>query len=659
MGLLLVSCYFRLVVVASLLQTPTMSDVITATDDPPPPPVKRYRRQESSSSESSEADDNFTPYVPVRERLKQKLTKFDQIVKRAGTDDERSRSTAGEESQDSQSKPSEKALVEEVYDVRKAHASLLDQHTELKKKAEELKESDRDRRLKEEEEILRSVAEKTALKGVAELAKGIQYTDPIKTSWRPPRYLLDKSQDELDSIRNKHRILVEGENIPPLCVTFQEMKLQREIIEGLKKQGIITPSPIQIQGIPAVLSGRDMIGIAFTGSGKTLVFVLPLVLMCMEQELMLPFDRDEGPYGLIVCPSRELARQSCDVAKYYADCFYRAGKPRLKTCLCIGGVDVREQADQIRRGVHMIFATPGRLLDLLDKKRLRLDVCRYLCLDEADRMIDMGFEEDVRRIFSFFKGQRQTLLFSATMPKKIQTFARSALVQPVTVNVGRAGAANASITQDVEYVKQEAKIVYLLPTIAKTPPPVLVFAEKKQDVDAIHEYLLIKGIAAVAIHAGKDQEERSRAVDQFKKGLKDVLVATDIASKGLDFIDVQHVINFDMPGDIEDYVHRIGRTGRSGKKGVATTFINKSCDEMILLDLKHLLIEAGQKLPSFLMALESEEDTLAQADPNVDRGCGYCGGLGHRITACPKLEQNQMKQVKSKREFLAAGTNDY
>jgi ATP-dependent RNA helicase DDX41 len=256
----------------------------------------------------------------------------------------------------------------------------------------------------------------------------------------------------------------------------------------------------------------------------------------------------------------------------------------------------------IDRGVHIMVATPGRLMDMLDKKMVRLYVCRYLCMDEADRMIDMGFEEDVRTIFSFFKG-RQMLLFLATMPKKIQNFERSALMKPVTINIGRAGAASMNVIQEVEYVKQEAKIVYLLECQQKTPPPVLIFAEKKQDVDAIHEYLLLKG--AEAVHGGKDQEERSQSVEAFRKGQKDVLVARDVAFKGLDFADIQHIINYDMPDDVENYVHRIGQTGCSGKTGIATTFINKANDESVLLCLKHLLMEARQKVPPFVAALQS------------------------------------------------------
>jgi hypothetical protein len=181
---------------------------------------------------------------------------------------------------------------------------------------------------------------------------------------------------------------------------------------------------------------------------------------------------------------------------------------------------------------------------------------RILCLDEADRMIDLGFEDDVRNIMSYFKHQRQTLLFSATMPQKIRDFATQSLIRPIILNIGRAGAASMDIIQEIEYVKQEAKMVYLLQTLEKTPPPVIIFSDNKNEVDDIHEYLLLKGIEAVAIHGSKTQEERDYAIKAFKAGKKDVMVASGVASKGLDFAEIQHVINFTMPKDIEDYVHQ-------------------------------------------------------------------------------------------------------
>lgn len=351
-----------------------------------------------------------------------------------------------------------------------------------------------------------------------------------------------------------------------------------------------------------------MIGIAFTGSGKTLAFSLPLLMFSMEEEKRIPFVQGEGPVGIIVCPSvsclsifrltleetsrsaaeeargdryllaavlassctyrpvadslistrsqRELARQTYDGLVEMGTLCARSGYPEVRTLLCIGGINMSEQSHVMSRGFHMVVATPGRLQDMLEKKKFTLAACKYLCLDEADRMIDMGFEEDVRNIMSFFKvrsvnsglcrsltsfirtllssahaplftpspppslsalvsspssyscssrqqHQRQTLLFSATMPKRIQDFAQQALVQPIVVNVGRAGAASMDIIQEVEYVKQEAKMVYLLECLQKTAPPTIIFSDNKNEVDDIQEYLLLKGVEAVAIHGSK------------------------------------------------------------------------------------------------------------------------------------------------------------
>lgn len=227
-----------------------------------------------------------------------------------------------------------------------------------------------------------------------------------------------------------------------------------------------------------------MIGIAFTGSGKTLTFTLPAIMQSLEVEAKLPFTRGEGPVGLIICPSRELARQTYDGCVAMCTALTESGKhPELRSLLCIGGINMADQADVLNKGVHIVVATPGRLIDMLEKGKLNADNCKYLCMDEADRMIDLGFEEDVRSIMSHFKYQRQTLLFSATMPRKIQDFAQQSLINPILVNVGRAGAANMDVIQEVEYVKPEAKMVYLLECLQKTPPPVIIFSDNKNEVD--------------------------------------------------------------------------------------------------------------------------------------------------------------------------------
>lgn len=426
-----------------------------------------------------------------------------------------------------------------------------------------------DQKLKEEQELQKAFEEFKPLVSVAEAAQGITYSEPVQRSWRAPRFVevrrrelvcararalnLSNSfffsspvaqalrSEQVDKIRNTYHILVSGDDVPNPVTRFCDLKIPSAIVDVLASSGIMRPTPIQMQGLPAILAGRDVIGVAFTGSGKTLVFVLPMILFALEAELRLPLTDGEGPVGVVVCPSRELARQTFDLCQKLSGALAAdrgARWPALRGSLMIGGVSKGEQMMQMRGGCHYVVATPGRLNDMLNSRKLTLNNCTYLCLDEADRLVDMGFEEDIRNTMNHFRRQRQTLLFSATMPPKIQQFARSALVAPVEVNVGRAGAANLDVIQEVDYVKQEAKIVYLLEVLQKTPPPVLIFCENKADVDDIHEYLLLKGVEATSVHGGRSQEERETAIREFKAGERDVLIATDVASKGLDFPDI-------------------------------------------------------------------------------------------------------------------------
>jgi len=530
--------------------------------------------------------------------------------------------------------------------------SLLEQATKLK---QTLSTVDRERAAQKEEEnrILReaSKVQTNALQAASELAKGVIYTESLPTSWTCPRHILNQGEEVWEKIRKNWHILVEGFDSPPPMKSFLDMKFPTPITDFLKQRNIKRPTPIQMQGLPVALVGRDMVGIAFTGSGKTMTFSLPLVMAALEEEVRMPLVGGEGPVGIIMAPSRELVRQTFDLVKNLCDALGKAGYPELRSQLVIGGESARDQLDPIReKGVHCIVATPGRLRDFLKKKCITLDICRFITLDEADRMLDLGFDSEVGEIMNYFAHQRQTLLFSATFPKKFQDFAKETLVKPIVVNVGRAGAANLDVIQEVEYVKQEAKIVYLLECLQKTSPPVIIFCERKGDVDDIHEYLLLKGVEAVSIHGGKEQEERNEAIQLYKEGKKDVLVATDIAAKGLDFADIQHVINFDMPTEIENYVHRIGRTGRCGKTGVATTFINKSCEETTLLDLKHLLKEAHQRIPPVLLIMD---DPLESLKTDGAKGCSFCGGLGHTIIDCPKIDKDAKRVTR--KDALAAG----
>lgn len=461
--------------------------------------------------------------------------------------------------------------------------------------------------------------------------------------------------------RERHEIIVQvppSSPLPPMMTRFSQMRLPHAIIDFLRHERKITkPTSIQMQGLPTALSGRDIIGIAYTGSGKSLVFTLPLCLFALEAEMSMRFEPGEGPLGLIVVPSRELAKQLHEQVEQMFQFLYRKEYPRLRSLLCIGGTSTHEQAAQMERhGAHLIIATPGRLIDLLEKDVISLAACRHFCLDEADRMVDMGFEAELNKIVGYFPADRprQTLLFSATMPAYIRDFARTTLIDPVFINVGRAGAASKTIAQEVEWVPTDARPTALLEALQKTAPPVLIFSQSKWEVNEVQEFLLRKGVEAVAIHGSRTQEERSHAIDAFKKGQADVLVATDVASKGLDFPDIQHVINYDMPTEIEDYVHRIGRTGRGGKTGIATTFLNSSCNNAILMDLYALLLEAGQTVPPFLKDLAGGQ---AAAGYDGSAGCPVCGGLGHVERDCPKLSLQTKKAISQMRGD--AGSDEY
>jgi ATP-dependent RNA helicase DDX41 len=570
-----------------------------------------------------------------------------------GGDNENERETGGKD-QSGDKNSNEEQEGEETQEGKVE--SLLDKAAALQKTLT-VQERAEVQRKEEENRILReaSQVQTNALQAASEIAGGIVYKESMPTSWTVPKYILDQGEAAWQAVRDEWHMEVEGPDIPPPLKRFVEMKFPKAITDFLKEKGIKKPTPIQMQGLPVALAGRDMVGIAFTGSGKTLTFALPMVMAALEEEFRMPILPGEGPIGIILAPSRELARQTYDTVHEFCEIITKSpGYPGLRSQLLIGGESAREQLQIIQgQGVHCIVATPGRLRDLLKRKQMNLLICRYICLDEADRMLDLGFDEEVGEIMNYFPHQRQTLLFSATFPKKFQDFARQTLVKPIVVNVGRAGAANLDVIQEVEYVKQEAKIVYLLHCLQKTAPPVIIFCERKGDVDDIHEYLLLKGVEAVSIHGGKDQEERNEAIKLFKDGKKDILIATDIAAKGLDFAEIQHVINFDMPTEIENYVHRIGRTGRCGKTGVATTYINKSCEETTLLDLKALLREARQRIPPVLMMLDDPREK------NGGAGCSFCGGLGHTIVDCPKIDKDARRVAGSHKDVLAEGGGDW
>ena len=523
--------------------------------------------------------------------------------------------------------------------------SLLSLVKRMRKEEEQLDPATAQRKKLEEEEarVLESAiaASTQALVSAKEKANDVRFRERIVRKWPGG---VPEAPEVLKSIQDSRLILVDGQNVPPPISKFENMNLPPGIVRYLVDvKNIYSPTPIQMQGMPVALSGRDMIGVASTGSGKTLSFLIPAVVVSLEAEDSLSSKRlrpGEGPFVLILGPSRELQRQTYQIAQEMCD--FALGKGRMSFTLAIGGENkIVQLADHKSRGTHILIGTPGRVQDFLNSRQMSLSRCTMIVLDEGDRMMDEGFDDEVKKIIGYFEQRpRQTVLFSATMPRRVVDFAREALVDAVVVNVGRAGAASANITQYAQAVKRDERFVTLLEALERTTPPVLIFCTKNSDVDDVHEYLLLKGVEARGIHAGKSQQDRNQAVDEFKAKRAEVLVASDVAAKGLDFPQIEHVINFDMPADIETYVHRIGRTGRGGKKGVATTFVDMSGSPNFTLlgDLAGILREAKQRVPLFLTGgPEGEYEEPVAEEESSSVTCSVCGGFGHRIINCPKL----------------------
>eukprot|EP01062_Namystynia_karyoxenos_P020219 TRINITY_DN1766_c0_g1_i1.p1 TRINITY_DN1766_c0_g1~~TRINITY_DN1766_c0_g1_i1.p1 ORF type:complete len:635 (+),score=172.34 TRINITY_DN1766_c0_g1_i1:132-2036(+) len=395
--------------------------------------------------------------------------------------------------------------------------------------------------------------------------------------------------------RKEHAVTVDSRAAAfPPALTFAESGLPKDILQCTSS--FARPSPIQAQCWPIIQAGRDVIGIAKTGSGKTYAFMLPALAHC----------RQHAKKGKPVCrvlalaPTRELCTQIAKVGHEAADpCGMRVA------CL-YGGVPKQQQRNELHQGVHVIVATPGRLLDLCDEQHADLSQVNYAVLDEADRMLDMGFEPDVRRIFKQVSEKRQTVMFSATWPEAIQELAREFLQTPCRVTIGSEGLqANRDITQKVEVIDDREKFPRLLKLLQKyhgsRDNRVLVFGLYKRECARLENDLWNKGWKAVAIHGDNSQAQRNKAFESFKSGETPLLVATDVAARGLDIKGVEYVINYSFPLTVEDYVHRIGRTGRAGVPGFAHTFFTHH-DKQLGPELIKVLEGAGQAVPKELEA---------------------------------------------------------
>lgn len=355
---------------------------------------------------------------------------------------------------------------------------------------------------------------------------------------------------------------------------FQELGLSKGLVARLAEAGMTEPTPIQAKAIPLVLDGRDVMGLAQTGTGKTAAFGLPLV------EHLLQIGKKPAPKtvrGLILAPTRELARQIQQNLMVFTQ------STPLKIGLVVGGASVGAQAGRLARGTDIVVATPGRLIDHLDRGSLTLAETRLLVLDEADQMLDLGFIHALRKIAEHLPETRQTLLFSATMPKQMAEIAQTYLNQPARVQVSPPGKPADKITQSVHFIAKAEKSAFLAECLdAHREERAIVFSRTKHGAERLMKYLVAQGFAATSVHGNKSQGQRERAIKAFRSGEIRVLVATDVAARGLDIPDVRHVYNYDLPNVPDNYVHRIGRTARAGADGAAVAFC--APDEMDCLD---------------------------------------------------------------------------
>ena len=340
---------------------------------------------------------------------------------------------------------------------------------------------------------------------------------------------------------------------------FTDFRFDQRINNNLKARGYVTPTPIQDQSLLPILQGRDLIGLANTGTGKTAAFLLPIIQAKLQ--------RQPGK-ALVVVPTRELATQILDEFKIFS-----AGTP-IRAAVCVGGANINRQIQALRQQPQLIVGTPGRLKDLYNQRKLPLEQCSTFVLDEVDRMLDMGFIHDIRFLAEKLPSKRQSLCFSATMTKDIEALAHTFLHDPVTVSV-RTRETSDHVRQDVVYLKDKEHKVHKLKELLDMPEfqKVLVFGGTKWGVEKLAQNLQKSAIRATAIHGNKSQPQRQRALNDFKSDKVRVLIATDVAARGIDVPNVSHVINFDIPQTYDEYIHRIGRTGRANNVGQALTFV--------------------------------------------------------------------------------------
>ncbi|CAA7020075.1 unnamed protein product [Microthlaspi erraticum] len=447
--------------------------------------------------------------------------------------------------------------------------------------------------------------------------------------------------DEVDAYRKELELKVHGKDVPRPIKSWHQTGLTSKILDTLKKLTYEKPMPIQTQALPIIMSGRDCIGVAKTGSGKTLGFVLPMLRHIKDQP---PVEAGDGPIGLVMAPTRELVQQiHSDIKKF--------SKPLGIRCVPVyGGSGVAQQISELKRGTEIVVCTPGRMIDILCTSAGKITNLRrvtFLVMDEADRMFDMGFEPQITRIIQNIRPGRQTVLFSATFPRQVETLARKVLNKPVEIQVGGRSVVNKDITQLVEVRPESERFFRVLELLGEwyEKGKILIFVQSQEKCDSLFKDMIKNGYPCLSLHGGKDQTDRESTISDFKSNVCNLLIATSIAARGLDVKELELVVNFDAPNHYEDYVHRVGRTGRAGRKGCAVTFISEE-DAKYAPDLVKALELSEQPVPDDLKAIADGFMSKVKQGLEKAHGTGY-GGSGFKFNE----EEEEAKKAAKKAQL--------
>ncbi|KAM4546785.1 putative ATP-dependent RNA helicase DDX46 [Fundulus diaphanus] len=517
------------------------------------------------------------------------------------------------------------------------------------KKKGELMENDQDAMEYSSEE--EEVDLQTALTGFqTKQRKVLEPVDHTKIQYEPYRKnfyvevpeLAKMSPEEVNAYRLElEGIVVKGKGCPKPIKTWVQCGVSMKILSSLKRQGYEKPTPIQAQAIPAIMSGRDLIGIAKTGSGKTIAFLLPMFRHIMDQR---PLEDGEGPISVIMTPTRELALQITKECK-------KLSKPLGLRVVCVyGGTGISEQIAELKRGAEIIVCTPGRMIDMLGANSGRVTNLRrvtYVVLDEADRMFDMGFEPQVMRIVDNVRPDRQTVMFSATFPRAMEALARRILAKPIEVQVGGRSVVCSDVEQHVLVIDEDQKFLKLLEILGhyQEKGSVIIFVDKQEHADGLLKDLMKASYPCLSLHGGIDQYDRDSIINDFKTGVCRLMVATSVAARGLDVKHLILVVNYNCPNHYEDYVHRAGRTGRAGNKGYAYTFITED-QARYAGDILKALELSGSPVPPELEQLWASFKDQQKAEGKVIKSSSGFSGKGFKFDETEHALANERKKLQ-------------